>query len=98
MKRCNLTQMAQDSTNSTTSFTPAPRPPARLLTAEEVVAELTKEIEAESLTEVARKYGIAAQQLSDIRHGRAQLSGKALTKLRLRMHKFFERLQDGKGK
>lgn len=72
---------------------PVPNRPARLLTRDEVIAELTREIEQASLTEVAARYKITAQQLSDIRYGRANLSKKALAKLRYEMVCYFRKIE-----
>lgn len=63
------------------NFSLGPDPPGDLLTRDQVVAELVREIEAESLTAVSMRTGIKMQQLSDIRYGRARLSARVVEKL-----------------
>ena len=67
-------------------------PSTLLLTEDQVLTSLRLQIAQSSLTEVAAKVGLKPQQLSDILHGRANLSKKALAKLKLRMWAFYERL------
>lgn len=68
--------------------------PSTLLTEEQVLASLRVQIAQSTLTEVAAKVNLKPQQLSDILHGRANLSKKALAKLRLKLWPFYERLPD----
>jgi plasmid maintenance system antidote protein VapI len=62
------------------------------MTYEEAIALLRVEISSESITDVARRYGIKRQRLSDILRGRARLSGEALTKLRFEIEELYRRI------
>lgn len=64
----------------------------RLLTKPQVLFALQAEVDASSLTAVASHYDIAPQQLSDILRGRANLSRRALGKLRYKLHLFYEKV------
>lgn len=78
----------------TTSAAAASVARAALLTEEQVLARLRDEIEAESLTQVAQRYGIRVQQLSDIMYGRANLSKRVTERLRLRLVKLYEKIHE----
>jgi len=69
----------------------------KLLTESEVLAQLRDEISASTLTETAEKYGIKPSQISDVLYGRANLSARMLSRMRLRMHKFYERVAGSGG-
>lgn len=70
---------------------------AALLTEEQVLTRLREEIEGESLTVVAQRYGIRVQQLSDIMYGRASLSKRVTARLRYRLVKLYEKLHNNEG-
>jgi hypothetical protein len=63
-----------------------------LLTRDQVMAALNAEIAASSLTEVARRYALSPQEISNVRAGRAGFSKRILARLRLRLREFYERL------
>jgi hypothetical protein len=65
---------------------------SNLLTEAEVLANLRQEITNATLKDVAAKYHISAQQLSDILYGRANLSKRALGLLRYRQWRFYEKV------
>lgn len=66
--------------------------PAGLLTEQQVLAALRKEVDFTSLSAVAKKYGLQASQISDVLKGRAQLSKRMTRYLGIKIHKFYERL------
>ena len=70
-------------------------PRSSLLTEDQVLTRLRTEIDAESLTAVAARYGIKVSQLSDIMYGRANLSKRVTERLRYRLVKLYEKLHDG---
>lgn len=88
----SATSQQAAATSSPTAAAASTKPPARLLTEAEVLAALSAEIAAASLTEVAERYDIKPSQISDVLYGRANLSSRMLERLKLRMHKFYERL------
>lgn len=63
----------------------------KLLTEEEVLDALQKEVEFTSLTAVAKKYGLAASQISDVLSNRASLSKRMSEYLGYKLKKFYER-------
>lgn len=66
--------------------------PSTLMTEEQVVAAIKREISLTSLTAAAQKYSITRQQLSDIVYGRATLSKRVLGKLQLKLWPLYERM------
>lgn len=70
--------------------------PARLLTEVEVLGALRTEIAQTSLSAVAKRYGLQSSQISDVLYGRANLSQRMIGKLRLKLHKFYERVPSGR--
>jgi hypothetical protein len=70
------------------------RPSPKLLTEEEVLAHLREETSRSTQVEVAKKYDISPSQLNDILHGRGGLSKMVLAKLRWRMIKLYQKLED----
>ena len=70
----------------------APAPARKLLTEKQLLLELRAEVEATSLTEVSKRYGLQVSQVSDILKGRANLSKRVVARLALRLHKFYERV------
>lgn len=62
-----------------------------LLTEEEVLDALHKEVEFTSLTAVAKKYGLAASQISDVLSHRANLSKRMAEYLGYIVKRYFER-------
>lgn len=83
-----------DSTNNPAAAESKPAPAAarRLLTEKQLLAELGAEVEASSLTAVSRKYNLQVSQVSDILRGKANLSKRVVTRLALKLHKFYERV------
>lgn len=73
------------------SLQPVPGERSRLLTEPQVIEALTAEIAASSLTEVARKYSLQASQVNDIVKGRAGLSRRVVERLRLKLHRLYEK-------
>lgn len=69
-------------------------PPAisKLLTRQQVIQRIQMDIAKTSLTEQATKHGISPQQLSDICHGRANLSNTVLDKYSYRKWEYFEKV------
>lgn len=72
-----------------------PALPPRLLTRDEVIQELVREIDADTLTVVSKRYDVSPSQLSDIRYGRANLSKRVLKQLRIRIHTYYEKVEKG---
>jgi plasmid maintenance system antidote protein VapI len=75
--------------------TPAAAPARKLLTEKQLLQELRAEVEQTSLTEVSKRYGLQVSQVSDILKGRANLSKRVVARLSLRLHKFYERINNG---
>lgn len=69
--------------------TPIPR---NLETEQQVLDALQKEIDSSSLTATAAKYDLKPSQLSDVLAGRANLSRRMTERMRLKLHKLYERL------
>lgn len=64
-----------------------------LLTYDQAIELLRQEVDsAKTATEVAEKYGIKRQRLSDILTGRQRLSGEALTKLKFELEMRYRRV------
>jgi hypothetical protein len=66
----------------------------RLLTREQVIDRLRKEVESDGLTVTAARYELAPQQVSDVLRGRANLSKRMAGKLAYVMHVLYERAGD----
>jgi hypothetical protein len=81
-----------DDTNNPTSAKPVAPAARSLQTKQQVIVALQAEVDAASLTAIALMYEIAPQQLSDILRGRANLSKRALGKLRYKLHEFYEKV------
>lgn len=79
--------MTDQANNSTVATGTAPR----LLTRQQVLDALKQEVAATSLTETARKYQLAPQQLSDCMRGRASLSKRVLKHIRYELIEFFRK-------
>jgi len=85
--------------NERTTASPVPvsgiTPPAisALKTESQVRAQLKIDCARTSLTEVASAHDISPQQLSDIIHGRANLSKLALKKLGWKLWQFYEKVK-----
>jgi len=77
--------------DQTQTSKPTPAAP-RLMTKSQVLAALQAEVDASSLTEVATHYDISISQLSDILRGTANLSKRALGKLKYKLHLFYEKV------
>lgn len=77
---------------ATTTMPAAPPPCSQLLTKPQIIQKLKSEIALTSLTDTAEKYHIKPQQLSDIMYGRANLSKKALAKLKWKLWEFYEKV------
>jgi hypothetical protein len=69
--------------------TPIPR---NLETEQQVLDALQKEIDSSSLTATAAKYELKPSQISDVLAGRAGLSKRMTERMRLKLHKLYERL------
>jgi hypothetical protein len=63
----------------------------RLLTREQVIDRLRKEVESDGLTVTAARYELAPQQVSDVLHSRASLSRRMAEKLSYKMHVLYEK-------
>lgn len=86
--------MTEQNTNPPATSPTAAR---RLLTREQVLSALRQEVQSGGqggLTATAHRYGLSAQQLNDILVGRSNLSKRVVAKLRLRLHQFYEKLED----
>jgi plasmid maintenance system antidote protein VapI len=84
-----------ESTNNPAGVSKPAAPARRLLTEKQLLAELSDEVAASSLTAVSRKYNLQVSQVSDILRGKANLSKRVVTRLSLRLHKFYERVSNG---
>lgn len=73
-------------------MTPKSSIPRNLLTEQQVLDALQKEVESTSLTETARKYDLQASQVSDVLSGRANLSKRMVERLSLEMIKFYRKV------
>jgi hypothetical protein len=72
----------------------------RLLTRDQVVAELRRQVNAlgpGGMTWIARHYGLQVQQVSDVLAGRARLSRRMWDRLGWEMWEFFVRKEEGGG-
>ena len=72
--------------------TPIPR---NLETEQQVLDALQKEIDSSSLTATAAKYDLKPSQISDVLAGRAGLSKRMTERMKLKLHKLYERLTHG---
>ncbi len=70
---------------------PKSKLPRGLMTEQQVLDALQKEIKETSLTGVAKKYGLHASQLSDVLNGRAGLSKRMASFLGLVIRKYYEK-------
>ena len=77
-------------------MTPKTSIPKGLLTEQQVLDALQKEVAFTSLTAVAKKYDLQASQISDVLRGRASLSKRMTGLLGLVVHRYFERLNNGR--
>jgi hypothetical protein len=66
--------------------------PANLMTEQQVLDALQKEVEFTSLTAVAKKYDLQASQLSDVLKRRANLSKRMVGLMGLVLVKFYEKV------
>lgn len=71
---------------------PKPSIPRNLLTEQQVLETLQKEVDSSSLTETAKKYDLPLSQVSDALAGRANLSKRMVERLRLKLWKLYERV------
>lgn len=73
-----------------------PTPSRKLLTREQVIEALRKEVESAGqggMTATAKRYGLSVQQVSDVLKGRARLTQRMWEKLEYRYWEFFERME-----
>ena len=68
--------------------------PRHLLTRAEVIQKLREERGLNGLTKTAEKYDISPQQIADILAGRAAMSKRVYTRLKYKLHEYFERLPE----
>jgi hypothetical protein len=66
--------------------------PPNLLTEQQVLDALQKEVEFTSLTAVAKKYDLQASQLSDVLKGRASLSKRMTGLCGFVVHRYYEKV------
>lgn len=76
-------------------MTPKTTIPNGLLTEQQVLDALKKEVDFTSLTAVANKYGLKASQVSDALNSRCNLSKRMVARLSYKLHKFYERVPNG---
>lgn len=67
------------------------RPPANLLTRDQILAELRRERGMDGLTKTAARYEIAPQQLCDVLAGRSQLSKRMAERMKLVIWTLYEK-------
>lgn len=73
-----------------------PTPSRKLLTREQVIEALRKEVESAGqggMTATAKRYGLSVQQVSDVLNGRARLTERMWTRLQYVAYTFFAKLE-----